>query len=190
MYHHTFHSKAAAPTMSMPGMKMNSMPGMNMSDMPGMDRHSAQQGSTTQAPPPMQMVPDPRIDLATTFLWGRARSLPNSVSQDNSKENSYLAEALLRFASTNYVWTRLENAGRSNELLLTPGTPLPPTFIEAPIGHVAAYTFGYDHDLPFGRHLLIAPGAQLTIYRTPEPLRPIYGNTPTAETLFIRFRLR
>jgi len=131
------------------------------------------------------MVPDPRTDLATTFLWGRARSLT-----DNSKENSYLAEALLRFASTNYIWTRLENAGRSNELLLTPGTPLPPDFIETPIGHVAAYTLGYDHDLPFGRHILIAPGAQLTVYRTPEPLRPIYGNTPTAETIFIRFRLR
>jgi len=179
MYHHTVHSKAAAPAHHM------SMPGMNMSDMTGMDMHSTQQGSAAHSPPPMHMVPDPRTDLATTFLWGRTRSLT-----DNSKENSYLAEALLRFASTNYIWTRIENAGRSNELLLTPGSPLPPNFIEAPIGHVAAYTFGYDHDLPLGRHLLAAPGAQLTIYRTPELLRPTYGNTPTAETLFIRFRLR
>jgi hypothetical protein len=185
MYHHTFHSKAAAPAMRMPGMKMNSMPGMNTSDMRGMSAESMQQGNPTHAPPPMMMVPEPRTDLATTFLWGRARSLTN-----NTKENSYLAEALLRFASTNYIWTRIENAGRSNELLLTPGTPLPPNFVETPIGHVAAYTFGYDHDLPFGRHILIAPGAQLTIYRTPEALRPTYGNTPTAETLFIRFRLR
>jgi hypothetical protein len=158
---------------------------MTMQNMPGMNMNSTQQGSATHGPPPMIMVPDPRTDLATTFLWGRARSLT-----DNSKENSYLAEALLRFASTNYIWTRIENAGRSNELLLTPGSPLPPNFIETPIGHVAAYTFGYDHDLPLGRHLLAAPGAQLTIYRTPELLRPIYGNTPTAETLFIRFRLR
>jgi len=179
MYHHTFHSKAAAPASTM------SMPGMNMNDMPGMDMNSTKQGSAAHSPPPMHMVPDPRTDLATTFLWGRARSLT-----DNSKENSYLAEALLRFASTNYIWTRIENAGRSNELLLTPGTPLPPNFIETPIGHVAAYTLGYDHDLPFGRHILIAPGAQLTIYRTPELLRPTYGNTPTAETIFIRFRLR
>jgi len=179
MYHHTFHSKAAAPAPTM------SMPGMNMDDMPGMNMNSTQQGSAPHAPPPMSMVPDPRTDLATTFLWGRTRSLT-----DNSKENSYLAEALLRFASINYIWTRLENAGRSNELLLTPGSPLPPNFIETPIGHVAAYTLGYDHDLPFGRHILVAPGAQLTIYRTPELLRPTYGNTPTAETLFIRFRLR
>jgi hypothetical protein len=182
MYHHTFHSRQAAPSpsMNMPGMDMS-----KMQNMPGMNMNSTQQGSATHAPRPMHMVPDPRTDLATTFLWGRARSLT-----DNSKENSYLAEALLRFASTNYIWTRIENAGRSNELLLTTGSPLPPNFIETPIGHVAAYTFGYDHDLPLGRHLLAAPGAQLTIYRTPELLRSTYGNTPTAETLFIRFRLR
>ena len=172
MYHHTFSSKAATPTPT---------PSMNMADMPGMKMDSPQQGSA----PPMQMAPEPRTDLATTFVWGRTRSL-----SDNTKENSYLAEALLRFASTNYLWTRIENAGRSNELLLTPGTPLPPNFIETPIGHVAAYTLGYDHDLPFGRHILIAPGAQLTLYRTPAALRPIYGNTPTAETFFLRFRLR
>jgi hypothetical protein len=172
MYHHTFRTRAAA-----------SSPIMNM---PGMSAESMQQGSDTHTTlPPMHMVPEPRTDLATTFLWGRTRSLTN-----NSKENSYLAEALLRFASTNYVWTRIENAGRSNELLLTPGTPLPPNFIETPIGHVAAYTLGYDHDLPVGPHLLAAPGAQFTLYRTPELLRSIYGNTPTAETLFVRFRLR
>jgi hypothetical protein len=140
----------------------------------------AQQGSA----PAMNMTPEPTTDLSTTILWGRTRSL-----SDNSKENSYLAEALLRFASTNYLWTRIENAGRSNELLLTPNTPLPPAFAETPIGHVAAYTLGYDHDIALGPHLLAAPGAQLTLYRTPELLRPTYGNTPTAETLFIRFRL-
>ncbi len=175
MLHHTFHAAAAPAPSSMPGMNMddaNAMSGMNMN----------QQGSTL---PAMSMVPDPRTDLSTTLLWGRTRSLT-----DNSKENSYLLEALLRFRSTNYIWTRIENAGRSNELLLTPGTPLPPNFTELPIGHVAAYTLGYDHDLPLGRHLLVAPGAQLTLYRTPAALRSIYGNTPTAETLFLRFRLR
>jgi len=195
MYHHTFHPKprhnSGAPgPASGTWDSTNSQPTptpdtMNMQNMPGMNMNSTQQGSAPHAPPPMHMVPDPRTDLATTFLWGRTRSLT-----DNSKENSYLAEALLRFASTNYIWTRLENAGRSNELLLTRGTPLPANFTETPIGHVAAYTLGYDHDLPFGHHILIAPGAQLTLYRTPELLRPTYGNTPTAETLFIRFRLR
>jgi hypothetical protein len=93
---------------------------MNMQNL-----SSQQQGSTHT--PPMQMLPEPCTDLATTILWGRARSL-----SDNSKENSYLTEALLRFASTNYLGTRIENAGRSNELLLSPGSPIPPAFTETP----------------------------------------------------------
>ena len=181
MYHHTFRTKAM-PADSMPGMDMS-----NDNSMPGMDMGDAAKPTTSQQTtvPPMNMVSEPRTDLSTTLLWGRARSLA-----DNSKENSYLAEALLRFASTNYVWTRLENAGRSNELALTPGTPLPTGFEESPIGHVAAYTLGYDHDIKLGPHLLAAPGAQLTVYRTPQALRSIYGDTPTAEVFFIRFRLR
>jgi hypothetical protein len=192
MYHHTFHSRTThtpgAPHLASEMWDSTASPGstptatMTMQDMPGMN--STQQGSADHAPP-MHMAPEPRNDLAATFLWGRTRSLT-----DNSKENSYLAEALLRFASTHYLWTRIENAGRSNELLLTPGSPLPPNFVETPIGHVAAYTLGYDHDLPLGPHLLAAPGAQFTLYRTPELLRSTYGNTPTAETIFIRFRLR
>ena len=57
---------------------------------------------------------------SSTLLWGRTHSLT-----DNSKENSYLVESLLQFRTRNYLWTRIENAGRSNELLLTPGTPAP-----------------------------------------------------------------
>jgi hypothetical protein len=179
MFHHTFRTKAVPTTMA-------GMDRANPDAMPGMKMDAPQQGSA----PAMNMTPEPRTDLSTTILWGRTRSLPNTVSQDNTKENSYLFEALLRFASTNYLWTRIENAGRSNELLLTPNSPLPAAFTESPIGHVFATTLGYDHDLPFGRHLLIAPGAQLTIYRTPDLLRSTYGQTPTAETLFIRVRLR
>jgi hypothetical protein len=161
-----------------------------MADMPGMDMSSTAPSHTAPAKPPMKMgamhmVPEPSLDFSSTFLWGRTRSLT-----DNAKENSYLAEALLRFARTNYVWSRLENAGRSNELLIAPGSALPPGFRESPLGHVAAFTFGYDHDFSFGRHLLAAPGAQFTVYVTPSTLTPIYGSTPTAETMFVRFRLR
>jgi len=149
-------------------MKMDQMPGMSM-------------GANSS----MRMMREPRTDLATTLVWGRTRSL-----SDNSKENSYLAEALLRFANRNYVWTRIENAGRSNELLLTPGTPLPEGFVESPIGHVAAYTFGFDRDILLAKHILVAPGAQMTVYRTPTALRSTYGDTPTAEQFFIRVRVR
>jgi hypothetical protein len=186
MYHRTFKVRAV------PRMKMDDMSGM---DMGGMDMGGASMPSTPQAQqspmpseakaPMMTMAPEPVFDLSTTVLWGRTRSLT-----DNSKENSYLAEALLRFASRNYIWTRIENAGRSNELELKPGTPLPHGLEESPIGHVAAFTFGYDRDLPLGKHLLAAPGAQVTVYRTPAALRGIYGNSPSGEVFFVRFRLR
>jgi len=170
-FHHSFSKPQPAKNAS------NSMPGM---DMPGMDMKSM----PTMPAMPMHMSEEPATDLSTTLLWGRTRSLT-----DNTKENSYLAEALLRFAHSNYAWTRMENAGRSNELLLTPGSPLPPAFVESPLGHVAAYSFGYDHDLRIGKHLLAAPGAQFTLYRAPQKLQPVYGSTPTAEVFFIRFRL-
>src|SRR3984885_6227876 len=98
---------------------------------------------------------------SNTLLWGRTKSLPQDGS-DSSIENSYLLESLLNFRTRNYVWTRIENAGRSNELLLPPGSALPPNFTESPIGHVAAYTFGYDRDYRVAPHLLAAPGAQFT----------------------------
>lgn len=174
-FHHTFRSQAIPPT------KMD-----DMADMPGMDMSASHQSHAPAASDgAMQMAPEPKTDVAAIFVWGRTRSL-----SDSAKQNSYLAEALLRFASRNYVWTRIENADRSNELSLTPGTPLPTGFAESPIGHVAAFTFGYDRDLPLGRHLLAAPGVQATVYRSPSEVRSIYGATPTAEQFFIRLRLR
>jgi hypothetical protein len=178
MFHHTFQTQPAPP--------------MNMSaqsaDMAGMDMGSPPKSPNPPTAPAMHMAAQPRTDLSTTLLWGRTRSLTSSPT--STKANSYLAEALLRFAATNYLWTRLENAARSNELLLTPGSALPANFTENPLGHVAAYTLGYDHDISLGPHLLAAPGAQITLYHTLKPLRPTYGNTPTGEVFFIRFRLR
>ena len=190
MWHHAFAAKAAMPAAAatkndaMGGMEMG---GMDMSgDMAGMDMDAAKPAPVkTEAMPAMKMVAEPAMDFSTTAVWGRTKSLA-----DGSKENSYLLEALLRFARKNYVWTRMENAGRSNELLLTPGEALPQGFAESPIGHVAAFTLGYDRDFALGRHVLAAPGAQVTVYRTPAALSATYGSTPTGEVMFVRFRLR
>lgn len=119
---------------------------------------------------------------STTLLWGRTLS-------GHSKENSYLAESLLQFRTRNYLWTRIEDAGRSSELLISPGSPLPPNFEESPIGHVEAYTFGYDRDFHVAPHLLAAPGAQFTSYTAPEALIPAYGPHPFGVVAFVRLRL-
>ena len=80
--------------------------------------------------------------------------------EDDSIFDSYLLESTIRFHARNYAWTRIENAERSNELILGEN-PLPPGFIEEPIGHVQAYTFGYDHDFDLIPHLASAIGAPI-----------------------------
>jgi hypothetical protein len=56
---------------------------------------------------------------ASTAAWGQTRSLGDNVIQ-----NSYLFESLLRFATRNNVWTRMEDVDRTTDLLL--GENLPP----------------------------------------------------------------
>jgi hypothetical protein len=119
---------------------------------------------------------------ANTILWGRTRSL-----EDNSVFNSYLLESTVRFLTRNYAWTRIENAERSNELILGEN-PLPPSFREQPIGHVQAYTFGYDRDFDVIPHLATAIGAQVTVYGVGENLKPVYGSHPAGVAIFIRIR--
>jgi len=139
----------------------------NITSMPGMDMSTPATGN-----------------WSTSLIWGRTKSLT-----DSSIENSYLLESLLQFRTRNYVWTRIENAGRSNELLLPPGSALPPDFTELPIGHVAAYTFGYDRDFRFIPHVLVAPGAQFTTYATPASLISSYGHHPFGVVAFVRLRI-
>ncbi len=119
---------------------------------------------------------------ASTALWGRTRSLG-----DSAEENSYLLESTLRFHARNYVWTRMENAGRSNELL-NGESPLAANFREEPLTHVQAYTFGYDRDVDLIPHIASAIGAQVTTYGVGHPLQPIYGSAPVGVSVFIRLR--
>ena len=119
---------------------------------------------------------------ASTVAWGHTRSL-----QDGSVFNSYLFESTARFHTRNYVWTRIENVDRSNELLVGEN-PLPPNFQERPIGQVQAYTFGYDRDIDLVPNLASAIGAQFTRYGVANVLQPIYGSHPLGFTIFVRFR--
>lgn len=119
---------------------------------------------------------------ASTLLWGRTRSLPGDSIFD-----SYLFESTVRFRTRNYAWTRVESAERSNELILGEN-PLPPDFVEKPIGQVQAYTLGYDHDFDLIPRLASAFGAQFTTYGVPSILQPIYGSHPVGVAVFIRLR--
>jgi hypothetical protein len=120
---------------------------------------------------------------ANTFVWGRTRSLQEA----NSIFNSYLFESTVRFLTRNYAWTRIESAERSNELLVGENPP-PLGFMEKPIGHVHAYTFGYDRDFDLIPDLASAVGAQFTTYGVPSILQPMYGAHPVGVAMFVRLR--
>jgi hypothetical protein len=123
---------------------------------------------------------------ASSAVWGRTRSLPGDV-----KANSYLLESTLRFAGRNYVWTRMENADRTTELIAGEQTP-PVGFVEQPAGKVQAYTFGYDRDVPWLTRLATAVGLQGTVYGVPAALKPVYEpgavGAPFGVVVFVRVR--
>jgi hypothetical protein len=119
---------------------------------------------------------------ATTLIWGRNRVLP-----DEEIFNAYTFESTLRFHMRNYVWTRIENVDRSNELLLGAAPP-PANFHEHFLARVQAYSVGYDRDIDLLPHLATAIGAQVNWYGVPAALRAQYGEHPAGVMLFLRVR--
>jgi hypothetical protein len=119
---------------------------------------------------------------ASSLIWGRTKSV-----QDDSKFNSYTFESTARFRARNFAWSRIENAERSNELLFGEN-PLPPNFVEMPVGRVQAYTAGYDRDFDLIPKLASALGAQVTVYAAGPALAQIYGAHPAGIAVFIRLR--
>jgi hypothetical protein len=119
---------------------------------------------------------------ASSAVWGRTSSL-----EDSAKDNSYLFESTVNFTQKNYGWIRLEDAGRTNELLLGEHPP-PAGFKEEPLTHVRVYTFGYDREIRLLPGLSSAVGAQVSKYGVGQPLKSIYGSDPAGVSLFIRLR--
>jgi hypothetical protein len=126
--------------------------------------------------------PFSRGNWASSLIWGRTKSLG-----DNSIFNSYTFESTLRFLTLNHAWTRIENADRSDELLLGENTP-PSNLLERPIGRVQAYTLGYDRDFDLIPHMATAVGAQMTLYGVGENLKSVYGSNPVGAVIVIRLR--
>lgn len=123
-----------------------------------------------------------RGSWAATLLWGR-----NRVLQSGRVFNGYLAESTLQFATSNRVWTRIENVDRTSELLLGKN-PEPPGFEESPLARIQAYTAGYDHEFALIPAVSTALGAQVTLYGRPDSLAAIYGQHPAGFIVFVRFR--
>jgi len=127
--------------------------------------------------------PLPRGNWATTLLWGRNHSSAGLIG------DGYSAESTVRFADRNYIWARIENVDRSNELLFRNQFE-PPTFTESVIGRVQAYTAGYERDFAPIPNLHTGLGGQLTTYRTPTSLSREYGSRPIGIVIFLRLRVK
>jgi hypothetical protein len=125
---------------------------------------------------------DARGNWTSSAIWGRTRT-----GSDNLIENSYLFESLVRFATHNFVYTRIENVDRTTELLLNEQSA-PPGFQEEPAGRVQAYTFGYERDVDLVPHLESGFGAQVTAYTVGSRLEPVYGSDPVGVSIFLRLR--
>ena len=135
----------------------------------------------TQSMNGMDMASSPTGNWSNTFVWGQTLTLPTLPSPIHTEENSYLLESLLQFHTRNFLWTRIESADRTSELLgISP---------ETNVGHVQAYSLGYDRQYHVAPHLLAAPGAQFTLYRSPDALAPVYGRYPVGGVVFVRFRI-
>jgi hypothetical protein len=132
----------------------------------------------------MYNLPFHNGNWASTVAWGRNQSL-----NDGNVGNGYLLESTLNFKRRNNLWTRIENADRTNELLLGEH-PFPPGFEEKYFTRVQAYTFGYDRDIGRIPHLSTALGAQVILYGVPQVLRNDYGSHPATVVVFLRIRPR
>jgi hypothetical protein len=117
--------------------------------------------------------------LNALAVWGR-----NHTSGTPIDANGYLFEAALRPKDRQTIWTRIENADRTTDLL---GAIAPP--VESVVGRVQAYTGGYAHRVWEWQGGSAELGAQLTGYGVPDGLLPYYGAHPFGVAAVIAVRL-
>ena len=118
-------------------------------------------------------------ELNAIAVWGR-----NHTSGSPINANGYLLEAALRPKGTQTLWTRVENADRTTDLL---GALAPP--VESVVGRVQAYTGGYAHRVWGWRDGSAELGAQFTGYGVPASLLPEYGQHPVGVAAVLAVRL-
>jgi mono/diheme cytochrome c family protein len=132
---------------------------------------------------------------ASSLIWGRN-------SEEHGKSNAYLFESTANFKDKNYLFTRLElgdkigllqenifgRAGlvddhHSDEIGSDEHSSLAEQW-----NRVGAFTFGGVRDIVASPKLRLGIGASATFYHVPDPLKPVYGSSPTSFQIFLRFR--
>ncbi|HEY3704156.1 MAG TPA: hypothetical protein VGL22_03790 [Terracidiphilus sp.] len=112
-------------------------------------------------------------------VWGRNHTVGAAQNW-----NAYLLEATLHMRSKHALWTRMENADRTSDLL---GNAAPEA--EYVVGRVQAYTGGYAYSLHSWSFGAVELGAQFTTYTTPSSLMQHYGQHPWGVAPFLKLQL-
>ena len=117
--------------------------------------------------------------LNAIAVWGRNHTIASA-----EKANGYLAEATLTMDRKQSLWTRIEDADRTSDLL---GAAAPTS--ESVLGRVQAYTGGFAHRVTAWPSGAAELGAQFTGYRPPAAFAPLYGHDPWGLAVFLKFQL-
>jgi hypothetical protein len=117
--------------------------------------------------------------LNAIAVWGR-----NHTFGGPTDANGFLFEAALRPQDKQTIWTRIENADRTTDLL---GAAAPAE--ESVVGRVQAHTAGYAHRVWACGNGTAELGAQFTGYGVPGPLTPLYSAHPVGVAAVLKLRL-
>jgi hypothetical protein len=117
--------------------------------------------------------------ISAIAVWGRNHTVGSAQNA-----NGYLGEATLRLQDRQSLWTRLENADRTTDLL---GAAAPP--VESVVGRVQAFTGGYAHRIWRTTDVRAQLGAQFTSYDSPSRLSPLYGSHPWGVAVVLKIQL-
>lgn len=118
----------------------------------------------------------------TTLAWGR------NIAQPGSTLDAWVLESAWRFRPRHTVLARAEWVEK-NELFADDGhDPGAPHFHAEDVFDVGRLSLGYVHDLWQSRHRAFGLGVLGTLNIIPRELEPVYGETPTAVTVFARLR--
>jgi hypothetical protein len=119
--------------------------------------------------------------FAATLLWGRD-------DEAHGVSDSVLLEGAYQLTRADHVYGRAEWVEKDRRLLEFKGAEILPAIELPDIARIGALTLGYLHDFVLARALRAGAGADLTAYRFPSALEPVYSNSPISAHVFLRVR--
>ncbi|MBY0504444.1 MAG: hypothetical protein K2X03_11070 [Bryobacteraceae bacterium] len=125
------------------------------------------------------------LGWSTSLIWAR-----NYKTIGRYSTNAFLAETVRPMTRRNLLTGRFEWSQRDE--LFEYDHDLAYEIFEKTgkrAHNVSAYTIGYTRELGSVRALTVAAGFNVTAYSIASTLKPFYGSTPAAASVFLRIRL-